>query len=231
MIGDQIMKLEVDRLIKCYKKPVLNGVSFQLESGKIYCLLGRNGAGKTTLMKILSGSLPFDKGTILFDGRKDFYREATYVPETPVLLEYLTGYENLDFVRKLNQISMDSDDMNAYIKSNGLDPYIDKLVVNYSHGMKHQLALAIAQLLGPKVLLLDEPLVSLDPINIRQTREQLVQYARKGHIVFVSTHMIPIASRISDEILILAEGAISQTRNEFTEDELEAYVLQKMNVD
>ncbi|MFC0213519.1 ABC transporter ATP-binding protein [Paenibacillus chartarius] len=224
------MKLEVSNLIKRYKTPVLNGVSFQLQSGKIYCLLGRNGAGKTTLMKILSGSLPFDEGVVLFDGGKEFYREVVYVPETPVLLEYLTGYENLDFVSKLNHIPMEPAEMNEYIERSGLSSFIDKLAVSYSHGMKHQLALAIAQLLGPKVLLLDEPLVSLDPINIRLIREQLIHYARQGHIVLISTHMIPIASRISDEILILSEGTVFQSRNEFSEEELEAYVLNIMNV-
>jgi ABC-2 type transport system ATP-binding protein len=230
MIGDVAVKFEVDSLVKHYKSAVLDGVSFRLETGKVYCLLGRNGAGKTTLMKILSGNLPFDRGSVEFEDRKNFYHEVTYVPETPILLEYLTGFENLEFVRKLNQIRMDPDDMSEYIKRNGINSFIDRLVVSYSHGMKHQLALAITLLLKPKVLLLDEPLVSLDPINIQQTRNELVKYAREGHIVLISTHMIPIAQRISDEILILSNGTIHQVKNEFTEHELEAYVLMKMNV-
>ena len=223
------MKFKVDSLVKHYNSAVLDEVSFQLESRKVYCLLGRNGAGKTTLMKILSGKIPFDKGSIEFEDKKNFYQEVTYVPETPILLEYLTGFENLEFVRKLNQIPMEQNDMSEYLQRNGLNSFIDKLVINYSHGMKHQLALAIALLLKPKVLLLDEPLVSLDPINIQKTRDELVKYAREGHIVLISTHMIPIAQRISDEILILSNGTIHQVKNEFSEHELETYVLMKMD--
>ncbi|MEJ9208655.1 hypothetical protein P4H25_15100, partial [Paenibacillus larvae] len=90
---------------------------------------------------------------------------------------------------------------------------------------KHQLALAMAFLITPPVLLLDEPLVSLDPINIYDMKQRLIDYARKDHIVLVSTHMIPIAQQIGDHILVLSNGKITQVKNDFSEKDLEQFVL------
>jgi ABC-2 type transport system ATP-binding protein len=220
--------LEVKRLKKSYKDVVLDHVSFCLESGKVYCLLGRNGVGKTTLMKILSGIVPFEEGEITLNKQTNHFQEVFYIPESPVLLDYLTGLENLEFIIKLNRVKMNKNETEQFVEKMGISSFINKLVIHYSHGMKHQLALAMALIVSPRILLLDEPLVSLDPINIHNTRELLVQYAREDQIVFISTHMIPIAQRISDDILILSNGSIHQTQNQFTELELEEYVLKNI---
>ncbi|PIE92136.1 ABC transporter ATP-binding protein [Bacillus fungorum] len=222
------MKVIVQNLKKIYKQEILKEVSLNLESGKIYCLLGRNGAGKTTLMKILAGMLNYDSGTIKFNQKQNQDEIFHYVSENPVFLDFLSGVDNLDFIQKLHNMNMTKIELETYIQNAGMQSFSKELVVNYSHGMKHQLALATAFLVKPKVLLLDEPLVSLDPINIAVMRKKLEDYAINGNIVFISTHMLPIANKIGDEILLLRDGVIHQVVNKFTESEFEDFILNKI---
>lgn len=220
--------ITIKNIRKTYKHEVLKRVNLYLEEGKIYCLLGRNGSGKTTLMKILAGIIDFDSGSINYDYKKKIDEVFYYVSESPVFLEFLSGYDNLDFIQKLNNLNMSKIDLDAFIKSQGLDIISNELVVNYSQGMKHQLMLAIAFLISPPVLLLDEPLVSLDPINIISMHEKLRSYAKQGKIVFISTHMLPIAHKIGDELLLLKDGEIHQIENNFSEIELQEYIMDKI---
>ncbi|MBY0595097.1 ATP-binding cassette domain-containing protein [Bacillus bingmayongensis] len=222
------MKITVTNLQKTYKQEILKKANFQLESGKVYCLLGRNGVGKTTLMKILSGMLHYNGGSIETNPRQKLDEVCYYVSEKPTFLDFLSGFDNLDFVQKLHNMNMTREKLKIFIEYSGIQSFSDELVVNYSHGMKHQLALTIAFLLQPKVLLLDEPLVSLDPINIDMMHKKLKEYVSKGNIVFISTHMIPISHKIGDEILVLKNGIVHQVENDFTERDLEAFVLNKI---
>ncbi|KEK20354.1 ABC transporter ATP-binding protein [Bacillus gaemokensis] len=222
------MKVFVQNLKKIYKQEILKEVNFNLESGKVYCLLGRNGAGKTTLMKILAGMLNYDSGSIKFNQKQNKDEIFHYVSENPVFLDFLSGVDNLDFVQKLHNMNMTKIELEMYIQNAGMQSFAKELVVNYSHGMKHQLALAIAFLIKPKVLLLDEPLVSLDPINIDVMRKKLEDYAINGNIVFISTHMLPIANKIGDEILLLRDGVIHQVVNNFAESDFEEFILNKI---
>ncbi|MGR6115455.1 ABC transporter ATP-binding protein [Aeribacillus composti] len=222
--------IQVADLKKSYraKMEILKGVQFTLEPNNIYCLLGRNGAGKTTLMKILSGILAYDSGTIIIKDNKKLNELVHYVSEKPIFLDFLSGFDNLDFIQKIYHLNMSKDEVERFCEEQGIQSFIHELVINYSHGMKHQLALAVAFLIKPKVLLLDEPLVSLDPINIAETYKKLVSYARRGNIVLLSTHMIPIAHKLADEILLLKNGKIHQVANQYSESELEDYVLNQI---
>lgn len=222
------MQITVTGLKKSYKQAVLKEVDFHLESGNVYCLLGRNGAGKTTLLKILSGMLHYDSGSILINPNDKLDEAVYYISEKPVFLDFLSGYDNLDFVQKLHNMNLTQEELEVFIERSGIGSFSNELVINYSHGMKHQLALAIAFLLQPKVLVLDEPLVSLDPINIDRMHKRLIEYASKGNIVFISTHMIPIAQKIGDGILLLKDGRIQQFVNNFSEAELEDFILNQI---
>ncbi|OPH48275.1 hypothetical protein BC351_38425 [Paenibacillus ferrarius] len=219
------MNYELRNITKKYDKTVLDHISFRLAEGEVYGLLGRNGAGKTTLMKVISGMIPFDQGDILGNDKVDFFSLVYYVPETPVLLEYLSAFEMLNFVSRMHNKSWSKEQLYNFMDEQGITSYSNDLIINYSHGMKHQVSLAIAFLIKPKILLLDEPLVSLDPINIQHMRDQLINYARQGNVVVISTHMIPIAQRVSDEILILSNGKMTQVSNTFIDNELEKYVI------
>ncbi|QWC22538.1 ABC transporter ATP-binding protein [Bacillus haikouensis] len=217
--------INIQNIKKSFNKAILKDVNFELENGKVYCLLGRNGAGKTTLMKILSGIMRQDSGEIMIDQKKGVEEYSHYVSEAPIFLDYLSGYENLRFIQKLNKIPMSEEEMDHFIKHHQLVDFAHELVVNYSQGMKHQLSLACAFLIEPVFLLLDEPLVSLDPVNIVDMHNRLKAYADKGNIVFISTHMLPIAHKIGDEILILKDGEVTQVSNDYTEKELQSIVL------
>lgn len=218
------MYLEVKGLKKKYETLVLKNVSFKLESGKVYSLLGQNGAGKTTLMKILSGIIGYDEGEILHSA-KDLKKITYYVPDNPVFFEYLTGREHLTFICRLHRIQINNKKMEMFLEEYNLSDISDKFVVDYSYGMRNKLAVAMAIITSPKILLLDEPLASLDPLVFNSFKKQLIQYSRKNNIVVVSTHILSIAHNISDEILILNNGTIDQKINDFTEKEFKDYVL------
>ncbi|WP_347553102.1 ABC transporter ATP-binding protein (plasmid) [Pseudalkalibacillus hwajinpoensis] len=220
--------ITIKEIKKTYQSEVLKGVDFSLGREKVYCLLGRNGSGKTTLMKLMAGILDYDSGAIQIDGDLRHEEAFHYVSEHPVFLEYLSGFENLKFVMRLHRLSLSENELRSFVDKQGISGFADDLVVNYSQGMKHQLSLAIAFLIEPEVLLLDEPLVSLDPINIVEMHKRLKDYAQKGRIVFISTHMLPIAHRLGDVILLLKDGKVKQVNNEFTEKELETFVLDEI---
>lgn len=224
------MELKIKNVIKKYENSVvLDGVAFSLKGGKIYCLLGRNGVGKTTLMKIVSGHIPYNAGNIKFIDIPNRFQDTYYVSETPIFLEYLTAKEHLKFIKEIHKIHMDDSQLEQFIREKGMGDFYNDIIISYSHGMKHQLSLAMAFLIEPKVLLLDEPLVSLDPINIRHMRQQLIEYANQGNIVIISTHILPIAQKISDELLILTGGKVHQVDNDFfSEESLEEYILKNI---
>lgn len=220
------MELIVSDLHKAFDRTIIaDNISFKMEKGKVYSLLGRNGVGKTTLMKMIAGMMPYDSGKIKLINQEKNIDHIYYIPENPVFLDYLTGYEQLEFVMKLNDLEMSTSDLEKFILDRKIDSFVNDLIVNYSNGMKHQLALAMAFISQPKLVMLDEPLVSLDPINIHYTKEHLVQYARSGNIVLLSTHMLPIAHQVSDEIFILNDGEMNHIKNELMLDELEGHVL------
>ncbi|WP_270181139.1 ABC transporter ATP-binding protein [Alkalihalobacillus sp. CinArs1] len=220
--------IKVKGLTKSYQKKVLSEVDFELEYGKIYCLLGRNGVGKTTLMKIMAGMLEYDAGDIQVVDDENHSECFHYVTEPPVFLDYLSGFDNIKFVSQLHNLSLTDMQLKKFIQNQGLEQFADDLVVNYSQGMKHQLSLAIAFLINPYALLLDEPLVSLDPVNIVTMQKKLKEFATQGNIVFLSTHMLPIANKLADEILILKDGTVNIIPNDLSEEELEKLVLKKI---
>lgn len=219
------MIFNIKGLTKRYNRVILDQAALSMESGNVYCLLGRNGAGKTTLMKILSGTVPYEEGQIYTSNDHSQKTQVYYVPEHPIFLEYLTGYEHLDMHAKINGYKLKKAELDNFVEQMGIASFCNDFIFQYSHGMKHQLALAMAFLITPPVLLLDEPLVSLDPINIYDMKQRLIDYARKDHIVLVSTHMIPIAQQIGDHILVLSNGKITQVKNDFSEKDLEQFVL------
>lgn len=225
-VRGECMELIVSDLHKAFDRTIIaDNISFKMEKGKVYSLLGRNGVGKTTLMKMIAGMMPYDSGKIKLINQEKNIDHIYYIPENPVFLDYLTGYEQLEFVMKLNDLEMSTSDLEKFILDRKIDSFVNDLIVNYSNGMKHQLALAMAFISQPKLVMLDEPLVSLDPINIHYTKEHLVQYARSGNIVLLSTHMLPIAHQVSDEIFILNDGEMNHIKNELMLDELEGHVL------
>ena len=208
------MKLVVENLSKNYgKKVVLQNINFTFEEGKIYGLIGRNGVGKTTFFNALNEDIDITSGNInLLDdngNNKLSSNDIGYVISTPIVTEFLTAKEFLKFFIEINKDEIeDIKDLDYYfdlVKIDKTDQ--DKLLKDYSHGMKNKMQILINFISNSKVLLLDEPLTSLD-IVVQDDMKKLLKQMKKNHIIIFSTHILEIAMDLCDEIVILNNGKL-----------------------
>lgn len=208
------MELLLKNITKKYdNKEVLKGADFTFKKGKIYGLLGRNGAGKTTLFNCLAGELKMDSGDAILkeEGalRKLEVEDIGYVFSTAILPEFLTGYEFIKFFIDINKDKIKSE--------NTINDYFDllkievedrhKLMKDYSHGMKNKVQMMMFLIAKPPVILLDEPLTSLDVVVALEIKK-LLKEIRKDHIIIFSTHILQLATDLCDEIVALNEGKL-----------------------
>jgi ABC-2 type transport system ATP-binding protein len=214
---DTLSLVEARHLVKRYgDKIAVNDISFEVHAGEIFGFLGPNGAGKTTTIKIIVGLLQPTSGSVRVAGydvqRQPMQAKAAsgYVPDTPNLYAKLTGRELLSFVgdlysldRKLVAHRID-DLLHMFDLTSAANDTID----SYSHGMQQKTALAAALMHDPKVLVLDEPTVGLDPKSARLIKDILRQMAERGTAVFLSTHILEIAERMCDRIGIINRGEL-----------------------
>ena len=199
------MKLEIKNLNKSYgKKEVLKNINFTFEEGKIYGLLGRNGAGKTTFFNALNEDIKIDSGECFLDNKKLETSDIGYVVSTPQVPEFLTGREFLQFYLDINKDNIkDLKDIDYYfdlVKLNKEDQNL--LLKEYSHGMKNKIQMLINIISNPKIILLDEPLTSLD-IVVQEEMKKLFKDYKENHIIIFSTHILELAVDLCDEIIIL----------------------------
>lgn len=207
------MKLVIKNLKKNFaKKEVLKDINFAFFSGKIYGLLGRNGAGKTTLFNCLNEDLDIDAGEFYIvdnDTRKIESKDIGYVLSTPVVPEFLTGREFLKFFIDINKENISNlksiDEYFDLIKIDADDR--DKLMKDYSHGMKNKMQMLVHIIASPSILLLDEPLTSFDVVVAEEMKE-LLKKLKKGHILIFSTHIMELALDLCDEIVVLNKGVL-----------------------
>lgn len=208
------MKFIIEHLSKWFeKKEVLRDIDFTFEEGKIYGLLGRNGAGKTTLFNCLNRDLIADGGSFYLEEngiRRDVKAEDIgYVLSTPTVPEFLTGREFLKFFMDINEASVkDPKPLDAYFDYMSIDPEDrDKLLKDYSHGMKNKMQMLINIIAQPNILLLDEPLTSLDVV-VAEEMKQLLRSLKDGRITIFSTHIMDLALDLCDEIVLLSHGEL-----------------------
>lgn len=208
------------KLVKLTKKfhniTAVDHINLEVKSGSIMGFLGPNGAGKTTTIKMIAGVLKPSSGTIILDNI-DLLKYPTkakailgYIPDRPFIYEKLTGYEFLQFIASLYGIDPFEIKTRILELLNRFDllDFKDELIETYSHGMKQRLVMCSALVHDPKILIIDEPIVGLDPRGIRMVKELFKNYASKGKTIFVSTHSLDIAEAISDEIAIIDKGKI-----------------------
>ena len=209
------MKLIIEGLKKNFeKKEVLKDINFEFEKGKIYGLLGRNGAGKTTLFNCLNEDIPVDAGKFFLkdkEPRKIESDDIGYVLSTPNVLEFLTGREFLKFFIEINK--------NRIKNNKTINEYFDfmkiavedrdKLLKDYSHGMKNKMQMLVNIIANPSILLFDEPLTSLD-IVVQEEMKQMLKSIKKDHIIIFSTHIMELALDLCDEIVILNKGVLEK---------------------
>lgn len=209
--------IETKNLVKRYgDKIAVDDVSFSVQRGEIFGFLGPNGAGKTTTIKMIVGLLQPTSGTVKVAGydvqQEPLKAKASngYVPDEPNLYAKLTGRELMQFVGDLygldkQQINRRSEEL---LRLFDLTPAADETIDSYSHGMQQKTALAAALVHDPRVLVLDEPTVGLDPKSARLIKDILRQLADRGSTVFLSTHILEIAERMCDRIGIISKGKL-----------------------
>ena len=218
------MKFIIEHLSKRFEqKEVLKDIHFTFEDGKIYGLLGRNGAGKTTLFNCLNRDLKADSGTFSLeeDGiRRDVTAEDIgYVLSTPTVPEFLTGREFLKFFLDINETSVQaSKSLDEYFNMVSIAPEDrDKLMKDYSHGMKNKMQMLINIIAQPKLLLLDEPLTSLDVV-VAEEMKGLLRSLKDSRITIFSTHILDLALDLCDEIILLSHGELEAVEKSNLDD-------------
>ena len=212
--------LELKELSKSYGDfKAVDGVNLSINKGEIFSFLGVNGAGKTTTIKMIVGLLKASSGKVLIDGvdvaknPMDAKRITGYIPDRPQIYEGLSAYEFLDFIASLYKIKNPKQQILELLEKYQLIEDKNELIETFSHGMKQRLAMCSALLPKPKLLVVDEPMVGLDPHGAKLLKESFKQYAREGMSIFLSTHSLGVAEELSDRISLINKGEIIAVGN------------------
>jgi len=223
--------LEIKKLYKKYKRNnfySLKDINIKLEKGEIVGLIGGNGAGKSTIIKSLVGFLKIDEGQVLvggFDISKEPIKAKQiigYVPDNRATFEKMTGIEYINFMADIYNISSKDrlETLNMLNEYFNLKDRLNSLISSYSHGMKQKLVLISAFVHEPKLLILDEPFVGLDPTATYQVKMIMKEFCEQGGAIFFSTHILEVAEKLCNKIAIIKQGKIvaSGTMEEVTKD-------------
>jgi len=212
--------IELKDLTKKYVDfPAVSNLNLSIQKGEIFGFIGPNGAGKTTTIKMIGGVLEPTSGSVMIAGisMKDNPEKAKskigFIPDRPYLYEKLTGMEFLKFVADLYGVDSDifSEKAEQHLKMFSLLDWSNELIESYSHGMKQRLIMAAALLHDPEVIIVDEPMVGLDPVAIMMVKDLFRNLAKQGVSVFMSTHTLKIAEDICDRIGIIHKGHLIAT--------------------
>lgn len=212
--------LIIKNLTKKYgDKTVVDNLSLTVWPGEICAFIGHNGAGKTTTLKAIAGIIQFDEGQINvgeFDIRKDAFKAKQilhYLPDNPLLYEHLIGIEQLNFIADVFEIPEKERKEKIEYYGKRLEIYNDlnAKISTYSHGMKQKLAIVCALIHSPKLLLLDEPFVGLDPKVSHELKLIMQELAEKGVAIFYSTHVLDVAEKICSHVAIIKNGKLVES--------------------
>ncbi len=215
--------IEIKNVCKTYggEKNILDNISFNVNDGEIFAFIGHNGAGKTTTIKSIVGILDFESGDILINGKSiksqpiECKKEMAYVPDNPDLYENMKAIDFINFICDMYQTPLDvrKENIEKYSKMFEIEKNLNDDISSFSHGMKQKLVLISAMAHNPKVLIMDEPFVGLDPKAVYDMKEVMKQMARDGKIVFFSTHILDVAEKLCDRVAIIKSGKIVKTGN------------------
>lgn len=208
--------IEVRDLTKSYGRvKAVRDISFTAYPGAVLGLLGPNGAGKSTTIKSITGLIRPSQGTVRLAGH-DVVKEAVaakaklgYVPDRPYLYQKLTGRELLRFLSGLREVEDGERKAQQWLEFFSLQDFANELIETYSHGMRQKLTFIAALLHDPEVLIIDEPMVGLDPRAAKQVRQLMVDYAAKGNTVLLTTHSMEVAEAVANRVIVVNKGQIA----------------------
>ncbi len=209
--------LKIEHLTKCYgEKKAVDDLSLHIAPGEIYGFIGHNGAGKTTAIKSACGILRFDAGEIYVDGisiKEDplaCKRKLAYIPDNPDLYEFMTGLQFLGFVSDIFGVNATEREerINHYAARLELTEALPQPISSYSHGMKQKLAVIAALVHDPKLIIMDEPFVGLDPKASHQLKLLMREMCDRGAAIFFSTHVLEVAEKLCDKVAIIKQGRL-----------------------
>jgi ABC-2 type transport system ATP-binding protein len=214
--------LVLEHLTKKFGKfTAVDNISLKVRQGEIFGFLGPNGAGKTTTIKMIAGLLQPDNGTVTINNRslarepQKCKQDTGYIPDRPYLFEKLTGFEFLQFIASLYNLAPETFSRNTehYLKLFDLHDWQHHLIESYSHGMRQKLIISSIFMLEPPLIVVDEPMVGLDPKSARIVKELFKSHALRGTSVFLSTHSLEIAEELCDRIGIILNGSLRALGN------------------
>jgi len=209
--------LKIEHLTKTYgDKKAVDDLSLHIKSGEIYGFIGHNGAGKTTTIKSVVGILQFESGEIYIDGKSvksqplECKKEIAYIPDNPDLYDYMTGIKYLNFVADIFGVDEGArkERIRKYCDLFELTNDLGQPIASYSHGMKQKLAVVSAWLHEPKLIIMDEPFVGLDPKASHLLKGMMREVCENGGAIFFSTHVLEVAEKLCDKVAIIKNGRL-----------------------
>lgn len=209
--------LRIEHYTKTYgDKVAVSDLSLRIAPGEIFGFIGHNGAGKTTTLKACCGILQFDQGDIFVNGKSirtdpiGCKRELAYVPDNPDLYEFMTGIQYLNFVSDIYGVSKNdrTERIRHYGELLGMTDDLTLPISDCSHGMKQKVALIAALIHKPRLILMDEPFVGLDPVASHQLKQVMHQHCQEGGAIFFSTHVLEVAEKLCDKVAIIKNGKL-----------------------
>ncbi len=213
--------IEIKNLTKSYngKKNAVDNASFTVGDGEIFAFIGHNGAGKTTTIKAIMGILDFDSGDILINGKSikedpiGCKMEMAYVPDNPDLYENMRAIDFINFICDMYEVPLDvrKENIEKYSKMFEMENFLNDDISSFSHGMKQKIALIAAISHDPKILIMDEPFVGLDPKAVFDMKEVMKKMVKEGKTIFFSTHILDVAEKLCDKVAIIKNGKIVKT--------------------
>lgn len=215
--------ISINNFSKAYNKKeyVVKNLNLTVNDGDICAFVGHNGAGKTTTLKCMVGILDFSDGDILINGKSikkeaiSCKKEIAYIPDNPEVYDHPRGIEYLNFIASVFKVPKDKKE--ALIKKYGdlfeMTEFLNQEIGGYSHGMKQKISLIAALIHDPKVLILDEPFVGLDPISTHYLKEEMKSMVKSGATIIFSTHILDVAEKLCNKIAILKNGSLVYSGN------------------
>lgn len=209
--------LKIEHLIKIYgDKKAVDDLSLHIKPGEIYGFIGHNGAGKTTTLKSIVGILQFDSGEIYIDGRSikespiECKKNFAYIPDNPDLYDFMTGIKYLNFIADIFGVeeSVRQERIRKYAEMFEIADDLAQPIASFSHGMKQKLAIIAAWIHNPKLIIMDEPFVGLDPKAAHLLKGMMRDVCDNGGAIFFSTHVLEVAEKLCDKVAIIKGGKL-----------------------